>query len=162
MLARYGSLAGFLLVVVGAAWLSGRFEAGAWFYDQAVKPSWTPPGWLFAATWAVAWMMLALAGWQLWLSGHYARISKLLWWLSLTALTVGWSALLFGLHRPGWAWLELGVAIVIGLLCLRAFRPLSAQAASLLVPFLLWIAFLWVWTLALWTLSGGLFSRVLL
>lgn len=162
MLARYGSLSIFLLLVMGAAWIAAGFDAGAWYYDQAVKPAWTPPVWLFAITSAVTWLMLALSGWQLWLSGHYERISKLFWWALLVALAVTWSALFFGLHRPGWAWLELGFAIVIGLMCLRAFRPLSAQAASLLAPFLLWIGFLWVWNLAVWTLSGGLFNRVLL
>ena len=75
---------------------------------------------------------------------------------------VAWSALFFGLHRPGWAWLELGVVILVAVMCIRAFRPLSRQAAWLMVPYLLWVIFAWVLNLAAWTLSGGLFSKVLL
>jgi tryptophan-rich sensory protein len=68
---------------------------------------------------------------------------------------------MFGLHRPGWAWLALGAALVLAFLCLGWFRALSRPAAAALAPFTAWMAFLWAWSLALWTLNGGFLGRFL-
>ncbi|MGK2926394.1 MAG: TspO/MBR family protein [Lysobacterales bacterium] len=160
MPARYGSLAVLLLVVVAAAYLAGSFEAGEWYYVKLSKPAWTPPGAVLGAGWAVAYLLMALAAWQVWLGGHYARLGALTWCL-LLVLTVAWSALFFGLHRIGWAWLEMGLALAIALFCVLAFRPLSKQAAWLMVPVLLWLGFIWVWNLVLWTINGGPLARFL-
>jgi translocator protein len=162
MLARYGSLAVLLLLVVAAAYLAGSFEAGEWYYQKLSKPSWTPPGAVLGGGWALAWLTLALAAWQLWQSGHYARLGALAWWLLLLALTVGWSILFFGLNRVGWAWLELGLALAVALLCIRAFHPLSRQAAWLLLPGLSWLGFIWVLNLVLWSINGGPLGRFLM
>jgi translocator protein len=162
MPARYGSLAVLLLLVVAAAYLAGSFEAGEWYYQKLSKPSWTPPGAVLGGGWALAWLTLALAAWQLWQSGHYARLGALAWWLLLLALTVGWSILFFGLNRVGWAWLELGLALTVALLCIRAFHPLSRQAAWLLLPGLSWLGFIWVLNLVLWSINGGPLGRFLM
>ena len=162
MPARYASLAVLLLLVVAAAYLAGSFEAGEWYYQKLSKPSWTPPGAVLGGGWALAWLTLALAAWQLWQSGHYARLGALAWWLLLLALTVGWSILFFGLNRIGWAWLELGLALTVALLCIRAFHPLSRQAAWLLLPGLSWLGFIWVLNLVMWSINGGPLGRFLM
>ena len=161
MLARYGSLAVFLLLVIGASFVAAGFEAGEWYYQSVTTPSWTPPAWLFGTLWAFAWMMLALSGWQVWLSGHYSRLPVLGGWFALVVLAVAWSALFFGIHRPGWAWLEISLLLVATLYCVRTFRILSSQASALLIPFLLWVIFLWAWTLSVWTLNGGVLRNFL-
>lgn len=161
MPARYGSLAVLLLVVVVASYLAGSFEAGEWYYRQVGKPSWTPRGAVLGAGWAAAYLLMALAAWQVWLGGHYARLGALSWWLLLLVLNVAWSVLFFGLHRIGWAWLELGLALAVALFCIRAFYPLSRQAAWLMLPVLLWLLFTWILNLVLWTMNGGPLARFL-
>jgi tryptophan-rich sensory protein len=161
MFHRYASLTAFLSLVILAAAFGSSFEAGTW-YQTMNKPSWTPPGWLFGPVWAVLYVMIALAAWKVWMTGHYARQSALAWWGLQLILNAAWSWLFFGLHRPGWAWLEMALLIVVVALCIRAFRPLSKPAANLMVPYLLWLVFAWVLNLAIWTMNGGLFSRVLL
>ena len=159
MTARYGSLAVLLLVVVAASYLAGSFEAGEWYYLKLGKPAWMPPGALLGVGWAVAHLLMALAAWQIWVSGHYARSGALTWWLLLLVLNVAWSAVFFGLNRIGWACLELGLALAVALFCIRAFHPLSRQAAWLMLPVLLWLLFTWVLNLVLWTLNGGPLAR---
>jgi benzodiazapine receptor len=161
MLARYGSLAVLLLLVVTASFLAGSFEAGEWYYQKLTRPAWTPPGGFIGVAWAALYLLMALAAWQVWLSGHPARLGALTWWLVLLALLVGWSALFFGLNRIGWAWLELGVTIGIAVFCIRAFYPLSRQGAFLMVPTLMWLLFTWVLNLSMWTMNGGLFGRLI-
>ena len=161
MMARYGSLAVFLLLVVVTAIVASGFEAGAWYFEDATRPAWSPPAWLFGPAWALAYLALALAAWQAWLSGRNARRAAMIPWLALLAGSAAWSWLMFGLHRPGWSWLALCVLLVLAVFCLRRFRPLAREAAALMLPFTAWVAFLWAWNLALWTLNGGLLARFL-
>ena len=161
MIARYASMAVFLALVVLAAAIEGGFEAGEWYYSMN-KPSWTPPPWFFAVVRAFLYLTMALAAWQVWLTGHYSRLGALTWWLIQLVLNVAWSWLFFDLHRLGWAWLELGLLIAVVVLCIRAFRLLSKSAAYLMAPYLVWLIFSWVLNLATWTMNGGLFSKVLL
>ena len=188
MLARYASLAAFLALVVAASWLAGGFEAGDWYYRDLGKPSWTPAPWFLAGAWALAFpasrralaglarrrwgsflagaavsaaLVAALAAWQVWLSGHYNRLGALTWWAMLLVLNVAWHGLFFGLHRIGWAWLELGITLGIAVLCVRAFLPLSQPAGRLMLAYLAWITFLWLLNGAMWTINGGFLSRFL-
>ena len=162
MLTRYGSMVVFLLLAVLAAAAGATFEAGEWYYRDLGKPDWNAPAWLTALGWAVAYACAAMAAWSAWQSEHYDRLKATAWWLALLALNVVWSFLYFGMHRPGWAWVALGLAVILAIVCLLKFSRLSSQAAGLMVPYLLWIAYLWMLNLATWTLSGGLFSRLLL
>ena len=161
MIARYASMAVFLVLVVLAAAIAGSFEAGEWYYYTMNKPSWTPPSWFFAPLWAVLYLTMAVAAWQVWLTGHYSRNGALMWWMIQLVLNVMWSWLYFDLHRIGWAWLELSLLIVVVVLCIRAFRLLSKSAAQLMLPYLVWLIFSWVLNLATWTINGGPLSKVL-
>lgn len=161
MLGRYLSLTVLLAFVVLATWLAGSFEAGEWYYVNLTRPAWTPPPWAFGAAWALVYLLLALAAWQVWLSGHYARVAALSWWALLPILGVAWSALFFGLHRIGWSSGVLLIAAAVALQCFRVFRPLAPQAAWLLTPYLAWTLFLAALNLAMWTLNGGPLGRFL-
>ena len=130
MLARYGSLVVFLLLVTGASFIATGFGATEWYYGLVTRPAWTPPAWLFSVFWAFAWLALALSGWQIWLTGHYSRLTALGGWFALVALAIGWSALFFGLHRPGWAWVEVSALLALTTYCMQSFRAISAQASE--------------------------------
>ena len=161
MITRHASMAVFLALVILAAAIGGSFEAGEWYYSMN-RPSWTPPPWVFAPVQAVLYLLMALAAWQVWLTGHYSRLGALIWWVIQLSLTVAWSWLFFDLHRLGWAWLELSLLIAVVVLCIRAFRLISKSAAYLMMPYLAWLIFSWVLNLATWSLNGGPFSSVLL
>jgi len=156
MFTAYFSLAVFLILVIIASLIGADFEAGEWFHVTIIQPSWTPPYWLFAPVWALVYLLMALAAWKVWLTGHYSRIQTLIWWALLLVLSTGWSFLIFDLHRPGWALPLLGLAIGIAIFCIRAFSRLSRPAALLMTPYLAWITFLWVLNFAIWALNGGL------
>lgn len=160
MLARYVSMAVFLTLIVAASMLGSSFEAGEWYYTIMKKPSWMPPEWLFGLGWAVTYLLMALAAWQVWLTGHYERLGALIWWVFLLAMNVCWFALFFGLNRIGWAWLLLGLTMGVAVLCIRAFRLLSKQAAYLMMPCLVWIFLTWALNLWLWTINGGILYRI--
>ena len=161
MIARYGSMAAFLALVVLAAAIGASFEAGEWYFQKVTKPAWTPPAWLFGPIWSVLYLTMAMAAWKVWLTGHYSRVGALGWWGLQLVMNVAWSWLFFGLERPGWAWAEMSILIAVVLLCIKAFRLLSKPAAYLMLPYLAWLIFAWVLNLVIWTMNGGPFSKLL-
>ena len=156
MVTAYFSLAVFLLLVIIASLLGACFEACEWFHVTIIQPSWMPPYWLFGPVWALVYILMALAAWKVWLTGHFSRLQALIWWALLLLLNIGWPALIFGLHRPGWALPLLGLTIGIAIFCIMAFSRLSRPGALLMTPYLAWISFLWVLNLAIWATNGGL------
>ena len=117
-------------------------HVGSW-YAGLRKPSWNPPNWLFGPAWT---LILGLAAWAGVLAWMAAPDAAARWRIGLLyganmVLHALWSPLFFTLQRPDWAlieapllWLSV-LALVIGL------APLSALAAWLLAPYLLWVAF---------------------
>lgn len=162
MIARYSSLAAFLLLVTLTSLTGSGFEAGEWYYSTMRQPSWWPPGWFFVLAWTAAYITMALAAWNVWMTGHYSRTAAVTWWVILLVLNAGWFAVFFGLHRPGYGFLVLGVTAVFALFCTRAFGKLSRQAAVLMLPYLFWIGCLWLLNLVIWSYNEGMFKHLFL
>lgn len=154
MIARYFSMAAFLLLVVMAAAISGSFEAGEWYFAMN-KPAWTPPEWLFGPIWSALYLLMALAMWKVWDSGHETRVGALIWWLLQLGLNMAWSWLFFGLHRSGWSLLEMSFLIGVAVLCTKAFSANSRSAALMMVPYVMWLLFAWMLNFTIWMLNGG-------
>lgn len=159
MIAKYGSLAVFLMIVIMVAAISGMFHAGEWWFLIAGKPSWVSPDWVFGPAWAVAYLLMALAAWRVWQTEHNARQGALIWWGIALFLMILWHILFLGFHRVGWSWLFLGVNLGVTVLNFRAFYLLSREAALMLLPFLIWIGYLWAVNFYIWTMNGGYFGK---
>ena len=144
----------FLAAVAFIALVSSLFVPGEWYTDLK-KPSWTPPAWVFAAVWAVLYFWMALAASMAWSSNHRLSRRALGWWLIQLLLTGAWSWLFFGLHRTGWALVEMAALLVAINITIGLFRRIRPLAASLMMPCLVWVSFTWCLNLALWWMNGG-------
>jgi len=158
MIARYSSLAAFLLVVVITAAISGSFEAGEWWHVTLQRPDWTPSNWAWGPIWSAYYVLTAAAMWTVWITIHHSRMGSLIWWLLQIALVLIWAWLFFGLNRIGWAMLELVLLMGVTVFCIKAFSKASGLAAVLLMPGLVWLIFLWCWNIAVWLANGGTFG----
>ncbi|HMO64602.1 MAG TPA: tryptophan-rich sensory protein [Verrucomicrobiota bacterium] len=136
-----------------AALFGGQFGPGDW-YAGLRKPAWNPPGWVFGPVWTALYTMMGVAAWLVWRRGGWrAQAVPLGLFLVQLALNAAWSWLFFGLHRPGLACAEI-VALWLAILAAAlAFRPVSAAAFWLLVPYLAWVAFAAVLNFTLWRLN---------
>ena len=94
MIRRPLVLLAFLVLVVGGGLLIGFLTLpGAW-YEALQKPSFNPPNWLFGPAWTTLYVLIAIAGWRVWLRDRAGSLMKL-WWL-LLALNFLWSPVFFG------------------------------------------------------------------
>ena len=138
-MAGRGTLALFILLVVGGGLLIGFFTAPGPWYEALAKPSFNPPNWLFGPVWTVLYVLIAIAGWRVWRIGSSGTVTKL-WWLQL-ALNFLWSPVFFGLQQIALA-LVIIVALLITILAfIAAAWNLDRISAWLFVPYAAWVAF---------------------
>jgi tryptophan-rich sensory protein len=146
-------LIAFVALCFGVSVLGSRATGpalAAW-YPALRKPSWTPPGWVFGPVWTLLYPLVAVAGWMAWREGR-ARFGPLVYLLQL-ALNAAWPWFFFGQRRPDLA-LVCVVALWVAILAtVVAFWRVSRAAASLMLPYLAWVAFAAALNHAIWRLN---------
>ncbi len=148
------SLVVFFLACLLAASSGAIFRAGPWYSDLR-KPNWRPPNWLFGPVWMVLYAMIALSGWIVWRSAPADQvvIAMLIYGVQLVFNAL-WSYCFFGLRHPGLALVDMSALWISILLTMLVFYPVSALAAGLLLPYLLWVSFAWRLNHAIWHLNA--------
>ncbi len=147
-------LIGWVLLSLAAGWVGSRFMPGAWYAGLA-KPSWNPPSWVFAPVWSALYLLMGVAAWLVWRRAGFAGAPTALGLFVLQlVLNSLWSFLFFGLHRPGFAFLEIVALWAAILATLIAFWRVSPPAGALLLPYLAWVSFASALNLQLWRLNA--------
>jgi tryptophan-rich sensory protein len=129
----------FLALVVGGGLTIGYFTAPGEWYAHLEKPSFNPPGWVFAPVWTVLYVLIAIAGWRVGQQDS-AGWPMRLWWGQL-ALNFLWSPTFFAAHLigPALAIVLLLLAVIVGFIA-ASWRQ-DRVAALLFVPYAGWVAF---------------------
>ncbi len=147
------SLFSFIAAVAVIAFTASRFRPGAW-YAALARPRWTPPNWLFAPVWTALYLAIAVAGWLVWRALPGSRVHvALVPWVAQLILNAAWSWLFFGLHQPGYALLDILLLLAAIVWFVVAAGPVSALAAWLFIPNLLWVGFAAALNTAIWHLN---------
>lgn len=147
------ALAGWIALTFCAA-LTGFFIQPAGYYASLVKPSWSPPAWVFGPVWTALYLMMAVAAWLVWRQGGWrAQRAPLSLYLLQLALNALWTPVFFGMRSLG---LALVVIVLLGAAIMvtgRAFHPVSRVAAWFLVPYLVWVVFAAALNFSIWRLQ---------
>ena len=144
------------LVITFCAPAFGVFGIPGEWYASLNKPSWNPPSWIFGPVWTFLYISMAVAAWLVWKQGGWKsqRRALSLYGVQLM-LNAAWTPLFFGLHLPGWAFLEILLLLAAVVATLLAFWKASRIAGGLLVPYLLWVSFASVLNGTLWWMNRG-------
>ena len=131
----------FFSMVAAVAVIGSFFSPGQW-YASLVKPPLTPPNWIFGPVWTTLYLLIAIAGWQIWELKRWPDALRPLgiWWVQLI-LNCLWSWLFFGLHQPKLAFVAIIVLWVSILANVIVFGEIKPSAGLLLVPYLCWVGF---------------------
>jgi tryptophan-rich sensory protein len=144
------SLALCVVAVIAVASTGAIFKPGPW-YETLAKPSWTPPDWAFPVVWSILYLFIAVAGWLVWREAGWSLPMAL--WVAQLLLNGAWSWLFFGLKRMDLAfidvsllWLSIAAFIIVA-------WPLSATAALLFLPYLVWVSVAAALNLTVWRMN---------
>ncbi len=126
-----------------SAWIGQATMGGiqGWYQTLNRSPL-NPPGWVFGAVWTVLYGVLAVATWFIWRQREEHVIAPALMLFGLhMLLNWSWSFVFFEFHMIGlsffWILAILGLAATLFFI----FRPISATAAYLLLPYMGWLGF---------------------
>lgn len=132
-------LAAFIVVVVGVGALIGTQSLPGTWYEGLVKPPFNPPNWIFGPVWLALYVMIAIAGWRIYMIDAGSTPMKI--WAVQMVLNWAWSPIWF---KAQLIWPAFAVIMLI-LLSIIAFivsaRRLDKPAAWLFVPYLAWVGF---------------------
>jgi len=113
------------------------------WYSQLIKPSWSPPAWLFGPVWTVLYMLIAVSFgrvfWMVW-QKQIAPVVALPFVLNLV-FNFAFTPLQFGLKNNLLSAVD--ILLVLGTLiwAMIAIYPHVRWVAYVQIPYLLWVSF---------------------
>lgn len=127
---------------------------GDW-YSALVKPSFTPPSWVFAPVWTVLYSLMGVSFFLVWRRGvDSPGVRRAMHFFALQlAFNALWAPLFFGLKAPGLALLDLSLLLGALLAALFSFFRIFKPAGVLLIPYLGWVVFAGLLNLRIWQLN---------
>jgi tryptophan-rich sensory protein len=124
------------------------------WYAGLSKPSWTPPGWIFAPAWSFLYLCMAVAAWLVWRQKGWAGAAVPMTLFAVQLMfNAAWSWLFFGLHSPGAALVDVLLLLVAIAATTAVFWRRSIIAGILFVPYLAWVSFATMLNFAIWRLN---------
>ncbi|KFN43882.1 TspO/MBR family protein [Arenimonas oryziterrae] len=156
-IARWLALAGWIGLLLGLGTGMGvLFGPDDWF-ATLFKPTWNPPGWVFAPVWTTLYVLMAVALWLVRrepaVEPRLRRQAQALFALQF-ALNLAWTPLFFGLHSPRLAFIEICVLWIAVLATATSFGRIRALAGYLLVPYALWVSFALILNGTIWLMNA--------
>lgn len=125
-----------LLACAAAASTGFLFKPGPW-YESLVKPSFTPPNWMFPVAWTLIYLLLAWAGYRLTLIPGSQVVLAL--WAAQIALNTLWTPVFFGAHHIFAGMVILMVLwLVVAAMVVMALQ-LDVITGLILFPYLAWL-----------------------
>ena len=143
----YVTLTPFVAAVLAVSMTGSLFRPGDW-YQRLDKPSWTPPGWLFAPAWALLYVAIAVAGWLVWQQAGFGP--ALMVWAIQLIFNGAWSYVMFGRKQIGTAMLTLCGLWLCGAVFAWMAWPISQSASMLFWPYLAWVSFAGALNFSIW------------
>ncbi|PWK65270.1 TspO/MBR family protein [Aminobacter sp. AP02] len=148
---RYVALLAFIVIVLGGGSLIGYLTLPGEWYAGLAKPFFNPPNWIFGPVWSVLYILVAVAGWRVWLADAGGVAMRV--WIGQLVLNFLWSPTFFGLQQTGLALLVI-VALLVAILGFMATaRKVDGVAAWLFAPYAAWVAFATLLNASIWWLN---------
>ena len=110
--------------------------------------------------WLVLYVVIGTSGWLVWRDTEPGtRMLPMTIYFVHLALNFLWSAIFFGLKRPGWAFLEILLLWSTLVAMMVVFYPINQTAALILIPYLCWVSFAGCLNFKVWELNKATLSN---
>ena len=132
----------FALITYSASVIGGMATMGfkePW-YSLLIKPSYNPPGWIFAPVWTTLYLMMTIAIWFFWHNKNRDMNTIYIYIIHLIFNTT-WSVVFFVLHKMVLALLILIILIYLIIILILRFKRVNLLSSYLMIPYLLWCSF---------------------
>lgn len=130
----------YLVAIVGSLFTSPVTDS-SWY--ESIKPSITPPNFVFPIVWNILFFLIALSLYFSWINIKKKEDkNKILWIFGINfILNILWSVLYFGLKNPLLAFFELIFLLASIVLMIIITYRIKKLSAYLLIPYGIWVSF---------------------
>ncbi len=142
------------LLVGTIAALATQSSIDTW-YVSLMKPSWSPPNWVFAPVWITLYILMGVAAGMVWNRGFYHKwVKTALYHFGIQLILNGmWSIIFFGWQEPFLALLSICGLFILVVFTIKWFKVVNRWSAILLIPYLLWLAFATALNFEIWRIN---------
>jgi tryptophan-rich sensory protein len=135
-----------LVIVYSVAFLGSLFTSpginSGWY--ETIKPSITPPAWVFPVVWNTLFLLIALSLYFAWTNAKNRKDKKKIAIVFSANLLFNllWSFLFFTLRSPAAAFFELIILLLPSIIAMiLATKKINKPSSYLLIPYFIWVAF---------------------
>lgn len=111
------------------------------YYQQLIKPPLSPPGWVFPVAWSILYVLMGVSAYIIYASDDPKSLRALTIYAVQLLVNFLWTPLFFGVQSCAGAAICLAVLWVAVVAVIASFGRISALAAWLQTPYLLWTTF---------------------
>jgi tryptophan-rich sensory protein len=129
----------FLISSLGSLFM-GNSSQSDWY--QNIKPSITPPNYIFGIVWPILFILIALSIYFAWINSKKKNKPKLIIFFGINlVLNFIWTLIYFKLQNPFLAFIDIILILIsIGYLIIFTYK-INKLSSYLLYPYLLWVSF---------------------
>ena len=124
------------------SWWGGyisRYYKEPW-YSELIKPSFSPPDWIFAPVWITLYLLMGFAIWLIWLNPKKTQKVFTIYFTHLF-VNASWSITFFAFHQVLASLLIIALIIFLVMWLVKLYYPINKISAMLMLPYLVWLGF---------------------
>ena len=122
------------------------------WYSLIIRPSFSPPDWVFAPVWTTLYFMMTLAIWLFWHSTNRDMKTVYIYFIHIIVNTT-WSIAFFVFHQIVISILVLIILIALIIILIKNFKRVNLISSYLMIPYLLWCCYALFLNFNLYTLN---------
>jgi len=124
------------------------------WYNDLVKPIFTPEGQIFRPVWTVLYTTMAFSAWRLWMMVRVSEQKRVfsLFFLQLV-LNVAWPFVFFRIRDIGLSFMVIILLLFAIVGTIYAFRRIDQMASYLLYPYAFWVCFATILNAEIWVMN---------
>ena len=124
------------------SWWGGyisRYYKEPW-YSELIKPSFSPPDWIFAPVWITLYLLMGFAIWLIWLNPKKTQKVFTIYFTHLF-INASWSITFFAFHQVLASLLIIALIIFLVIWLVKLYYPINKISAILMLPYIAWLGF---------------------
>ena len=122
----------YILIALVLGGLSSSNTASDPWYQDLIKSSLNPPGYVFGIVWPILYILMGISAFL-----TYSKVYKL--FLLQLVFNTMWSWLFFAFHQPLIALIDIYLLIGLNIYLINLMRGINKLAAYLFLPYIVWL-----------------------
>jgi len=127
----------YIVAAIGSLFTSNNTNT-QWY--NSIRPSITPPNWVFPIVWNILFFLIALSLYCAWIKSKNKKPIIFAFGINFI-LNILWSFLYFHLKNPLLAFIDIILLIISIIIMILITYKINKKSSYLLVPYLLWVLF---------------------